>query len=253
MSNTWAVGQIVIIAAVALVVAAVLFIRATRRARSRGDASPVVSLALSLSAAWAAFSLLGAAISVIQNLAADAPRMSVPVAPFWPDLLPGVTIDTGPTAEVVGGGFTVAEVDVAGVSPLARGLWTTGQALWSLIPAAIAGLIAVACFQLLAGRTFDRIVVRMTMATAVIVAAGGTAAQLLSDIAGSMASQELFARESARWTEIPGVDDPFAWWPEATLNVTLPFWPIAAGLGLAALAAVFRYGSRLERDTEGLV
>ncbi len=32
MSNVWAVGQIVIVAAVALVVAAVLFVRATRRA-----------------------------------------------------------------------------------------------------------------------------------------------------------------------------------------------------------------------------
>lgn len=253
MSNVWAVGQIAVIAAAALVVAAVLFVGAMRRARRRGDPSPVVSLALTLSAAWAAFSLLGAAISVVQNLAADAPRMSVPVAPFWPELLPDVVIDSGPTAEVAGGGFRVAEVDVAGVSALARGLWTAGQALWSLIPAAIAALIAVACFQLLAGRTFDRILARMSMATAVIVAVGGTTAQLLSDIAGSMASHELFARGSARWTEIPGVDDPLAWWPEATLNVTLPFWPIAAGLGLAALAAVFRYGSRLQRDSDGLV
>lgn len=253
MSNAWAVGQIVVMAAVALVLAAVLFFRATRRARGRDDPSPVVSLALTLSAAWAALSLLGAVISVVQNLAADAPRMSVPVAPFWPDLLPGVVIDAGPTAEVVGGGFMVATVDVAGVSPLARGLWTMGQALWALIPAAIAALIAVACFQLLAGRTFDRIIVRMTMATAVIVAAGGTAAQLLSDIAGSMASHQLFTRESAQWSDIPGIDDPFAWWPQATLNITLPFWPLAAGVGLAALAAVFRYGSRLQRDTEGLV
>lgn len=248
----WNIGPIVAIAVV-IVVAATVFGVAAARARRRGDPSPVVSLALTLSAAWAAFGLLGAVISVIQNLAADAPRMSVPVAQFWPDLLPGVVIDAGPTAEVAGGGFMVAEIDVAGISPLARGLWTAGQALWTLIPTAIAALIAVACFQLLAGRAFDRIIVRVTMATAVIVAAGGTAAQLLSDIAGSMASQELFARGSAQWTEIPGIDDPFAWWPEATLNVTLPFWPIAAGLGLAALAAVFRYGSRLQRDTEGLV
>lgn len=253
MLTLWNIGPIVWIAAAALVVAIALLVAAAARARRRGDPSPVVSLALTLSALWAAFSLLGAVISVVQNLAAEAPRMSVPVARFWPELLPGVVIDAGPTAEVVGGGFMVAEVDVAGVSPLARGLWTTGQALWSLIPAAIAALIAVACFQLLARRAFDRIIVRVTMATAVIVAAGGTAAQLLSDIAGSMASHELFARGSAQWTEIPGIDDPFAWWPEATLNVSLPFWPIAAGLGLAALAAVFRYGSRLERDTEGLV
>ncbi|SDQ48543.1 hypothetical protein [Microbacterium sp. cf332] len=253
MSNVWAVGQIVVVAGIALAIAAALFATAAARARRRGDPSPVVSLALTLSALWAVFSLLGAIVSVVQNLAADAPRMSVPVAPFWPELLPGVVIDTGPTAQVAGGGFSVAEVDVAGISPLARGLWTTGQALWSLIPAAVAALIAVACFQLLAGRAFDRIIVRMTMATAVIVAAGGTAAQLLSDISGSMASRELFERVSAHWTDIPGIEDPLAWWPSATLDITLPFWPIAAGLGLAALAAVFRYGSRLQRDTQGLV
>ncbi len=33
----------------------------------------------------------------------------------------------------------------------------------------------------------------------------------------------------------------------------LPFWPIAAGLAFAALAANLRHGSTLQRDTGGLV
>ncbi|QLD12077.1 hypothetical protein [Microbacterium oleivorans] len=253
MSNAWAIGPVAVLGGVGVVVAVALLLVAAARARRRDDPSPVVSLALTLSALWASFSLLGAVVSVIQNLSADAPRMSVPVAPFWPGLLPGVTVDDGPTARVVGGGVTAVDVDVAGVSGLARGLWTAGQALWALIPAAIAALIAVACFQLLAGRAFDRTVVRATMATAVVVAAGGVAAQLLSDVAGSMASHELFALVSARWEDIPGIEHPLDWWPNETLSITLPFWPIAAGLGVAALAAIFRYGSRLQRDTEGLV
>ncbi|MEZ5213698.1 MAG: hypothetical protein R2692_02245 [Microbacterium sp.] len=44
------------------------------------------------------------------------------------------------------------------------------------------------------------------------------------------------------------------------LSLTLPLWPAAVALALAALATVFRYGAALEtqtaalrRDTEGLV
>jgi len=33
----------------------------------------------------------------------------------------------------------------------------------------------------------------------------------------------------------------------------VPFWPIGAGLGFAAPAAVLKYGAVLQRDTEGLV
>lgn len=253
MSIAWMTVQVVVVAALVAAVATALLWMASSRARKRGDASPVVSLALTFSAFWACVSVVGVAIGVVSNLTSSAPRMSVPVATFWPGALPGVAIDDGPTAHVAGGGFTTAEVDVAGVSAAARGMWTAGQALWGLIPATVAALIAVACFQLLAGRAFDRIIVRMTMITAVVVAAGGTAAQVLSDIAGTMASHELFTVVSAQWKDIPGIEQPLDWWPNPTLDIALPFWPIGAGLALAALAAVFRYGSRLQRDTEGLV
>ncbi|MEH3088260.1 MAG: hypothetical protein PGN24_01250, partial [Microbacterium arborescens] len=118
MGTVWAVGNIAVIAGVVIVVTIILFIWAARRAQRRADSSPVVSLALSLSALWAVFGLIGAVISVVQNLTLSAPRMSVPVALFWPELLPGLVIDSGPTARVDGGGFQVAEVDVAGVSPV---------------------------------------------------------------------------------------------------------------------------------------
>ena len=41
--------------------------------------------------------------------------------------------------------------------------------------------------------------------------------------------------------------------PRAAAMVNVPFWPLAAGLAFAALATIFRYGSRLQRDTDGLV
>ena len=37
------------------------------------------------------------------------------------------------------------------------------------------------------------------------------------------------------------------------LRLTIAFWPIFSGLALAAVAAAFRYGEELQRDTAGLV
>lgn len=243
-------GVVVVALLVAMIV---VFARQAGRARRSGDPSPVVKAALSIAAAWAALGLLGTMITLISNLTASAPVMTVPVAPYWPGLLPGVEIDSGPNATVARGGFTSADVAVEGVSGTARALWAAGQALWGLIPTMIAAAIAVACFQLLAGRAFSRTVERVTLATAVIVAVGGFAASVLTDISGNLASAELFTVTGAAWEEIAGIDDPLRWWPDPTWTLELALWPLGAGLGLAALAAIFRYGSRLQRDTEGLV
>ncbi|QYF97104.1 hypothetical protein [Microbacterium sp. PAMC21962] len=42
-------------------------------------------------------------------------------------------------------------------------------------------------------------------------------------------------------------------WPDATFALYIDFWPVWAALALGALAAVIRYGARLQRDTRGLV
>ncbi|MHA7862078.1 hypothetical protein ACX1DX_11990 [Tessaracoccus sp. Y36] len=41
--------------------------------------------------------------------------------------------------------------------------------------------------------------------------------------------------------------------PAPQLRLTIAFWPIFSGLALAAVAAAFRYGEELQRDTAGLV
>ena len=38
-----------------------------------------------------------------------------------------------------------------------------------------------------------------------------------------------------------------------TYLFTVPWWPALVALACAALAAIFRHGARLQRDTEGLV
>ncbi|BDV29560.1 hypothetical protein [Microbacterium terricola] len=234
----------------------VLFARAgLRRGRAAGSdsSSPVVSVTLSLAAIWAGFAVIGAAIAVLTTLLQPQVQITVPVQEFWPALPEGTVVE-GTPATRVGGGFTSAGLLVDGLSTGARVCWAISQALGWLVPGAIAGLIAVACFQLLAGRAFAPVVARMAMVTAVVVMVGGIAAQVLGDIAGSMAAAEVLQWTSAEYEEVAGIEDVLqAWWPQPGFGITFPFWPIAAGLAFAALAAVFRYGSALQRDTEGLV
>jgi len=213
----------------------------------------MISLTLFLAAACAGISVLAVIITTLSTLLSPAVWMTVPVREFWPELPAGVVVE-GTSATRSYGGFTSAELSVEGLSTAARVMWAISQALGILVPATIAALIAIACFQVLAGRTFAPVVARMAMITAVVVAAGASAGQVLGDIAGSMASAQLFDYTSARWEDIPGMEDPLAAWiPHSTLAIAFPFWPIAAGLAFAALATILRYGSRLQRDTEGLV
>lgn len=235
------------------IVPVALIVLFVRRARRTGNPSPVVNLTLVLSSLWAGLGLLGAIIGLVSALAASTVAVTVPVSSFWPELLPGVVITDGPTASVASGGFTEASLMVDGMSTTARVLWGVGQFLIATAPTVIAAMIAVACFQLLAGRAFAPAVARFALLTGIIVAVAGTAGEILSDLGGSMVSRELLTVTAARYPDIPGIEDPFAWWPSSALDIDIPLWPIAVGLAFAALAAIFRYGSGLQRDTEGLV
>lgn len=243
---------VVILAIIALLI--VLVVRSRRRARAAAEPpTTVVSVTLSLAALWAIFSVIGAIIATLTILLQTQVQITIPVQEYWPQLPQGVFVE-GTTATRISGGFTSADLTVEGLSMGTRVVWVIGQALGYLVPAAIAGLIAVACFHLLAGRAFAPVVARMSMITAVVVAVGGVAAQMLDDIAGSMAADQVLRYTGGGWKDIPGIEDPLqAWWPDPTLTIQFPLLPIGAGLAFAALAAILKYGSRLQRDTEGLV
>lgn len=173
--------------------------------------------------------------------------------PFWPQL-PADTWIEGSSATMVSGGFTSVELDVEGLSPLTRALWTAPRVLALRVPGAIAALIAYACWLLLGGRPFAAALAKVTFATALVVLVGGMAMQILGDVAGSAASSEALTWTSARYPDIAGIDSAVqASRPSPRTDVEIPLWPIGAGFGLAALAALFRYGADLQRDTEGLV
>lgn len=253
--NTFSWMHLLVIAVVILVIVGVivLFARAALRSRVSGDASPVVSITLTLAALWAGFAVIGAVVAALSALLQTQVQITVPVQEFWPQLPAGTVIE-GTAATRTGGGFTAADLAVEGLSTAARVCWAIAQALGWLVPGAIAGLIAVACFQLLTGRAFAPVVARMATITAVVVMLGGIVAQVLGDIAGSMAAAEVLQWTGATYEDVPGIENALdAWLPQPGFGITFPFWPIAAGLAFAALAAIFRYGSRLQRDTEGLV
>lgn len=243
-------APLVLIAVAAIVV---VFVVASKRARMRDDPSPVVRATLVIAALWAGFAMIGAVVTLVVALLAPHVTMTVPISPFWPELPEGTEV-TGTVAERVSGDFTSVELSLAGVSTGIRVMWGVSQFLAWLVPATIAALIAVVCFQLLAGRAFAPIAARMATITAVVVIIGGVAAQMLGDLAGSMASREVFDWTGATWPEVPGIEDPMsAWFPTSAIAIEFPFWPIAAGLAFAALATIFASGNRLQRDTEGLV
>lgn len=252
VERLWFAVSLVVAVAV-LGTAVIVAGRYLRRSGGQEDTAGTVGVALWVAGAWAVMGAVGAVIAVLGALLQPEVTITVPVAEFWPALPAGTALE-GMTATRVSGGFTSVDLTVTGLSTGARILWAVSQGVAWLLPAAIAGLLAVACHQLRAGRAFAPVVAKMAMITAVVVAVGGLTMQVAGDIAGNLAAVEVLQWTSAEYPDIPGIEDELqAWWPQPGFGVEFPFWPLAAGLGFAALGAVFRSGSRLQRDTEGLV
>lgn len=233
--------------AIALLLGAIAVAVAAARATRRGSDSAVVTTALTLAVITAVIAAVGGVVALLSSLLAPSVPISIPVQDYWPVLPAGAEIQ-GPSATRVDGGFRTAEIVAAGLSMGARVCWGISQAVAWLVPGTVATLVAITCAQLRAGRPFAPVLARLTMFVAGAVALGGTCAQVLGDTAGSMAAQELLAVTG--WTS---PEDLSALLPQPALLITFPFWPIGAGLALAALATLLRRGQALQRDTEGLV
>lgn len=242
---------IAVIVVIGLIVVAI--IREAAKTRSTGDTSPMVRLTLVIAASWALVSTIGAIAVTISTAVSEYITIRVPVRQFWPQPPLGVSFETA-DSQIMGGGFTFAELTMADLGGWVRALWALGQGLGWLVPGAVAALVAITCFQLLKGSPFAPVVARMSTITAIVVLVGGIAGQLSRDIAGFLAGREL-GSTSVVWESEDLFDAaPLEhWWPQFDLNITMPWWPIAAALAFAALAAIVRYGTQLQRDTEGLV
>ena len=186
-----------------------------------------------------------------------APTLDITVPASLPLTTPeGVTFDQGPAA-------TLAAATTTQISGAASGL-------------SIAVRILLACSTLIGGATLFLVaLIALTLARSIglgdpfrmsatsvqrmsiVVLLGGILGSLLSEFGLYQASQELFSVTA--WSMVSYTPDlptdlaSLGWPSPAPLELTIPFWPIGAAIGLALLAAVFRYGAILRADSAGLV
>lgn len=211
-------------------------------ARRRGSRTAVISVTLSIAGMWVALFVLAAPFALSQTLGGD---------PLWVQDLPleldspeqlacgSAALTAGPALECVYGATVSGEF--VGTTAGPRVLLALGQFFSAVLSAAPAAAIGVICFQLLRGAPFTRVASRTLFVTALVVLVAGVGADLAMAVGRGLALAEVLP--------IDGVYSSVE--PRFTLAVQL--WPFGAALALAALATVFRYGERLQRDTDLLV
>ena len=226
-----------------------------RRARLESRGLGVVAFTRAL--AW--LSILGgifsAGYTVISDFFTRSVSLRLPVETFWPILPPGASITGGPTAQVAGGGFISAQVSVSGLDGATRA-WLAGSALLqgsTIIMIAI--VVMTLCSTLLRNEPFQAAVTRGMRLLGFTVIVGGLGWQVCSGVGESLASSQVLPLGSAAFQNLVTWDDNnmIIGSPQPTPHLQVDFWPISVGLAMLVLAAAFRYGQRLQRDTAGLV
>jgi len=222
---------------------------------------------------YAAVTAFATVFGIVNTFVLEAVEIRMPVAEFWPKLYPTVELDPAPAAQVVAGGFTWAEVSVAGLGYDARTLLALGDLAQGATGVVIALAIALLCRRILAGDPFRPRVSKIATIAGASVLIGGLAWQLFYLIAGTIASRAVLSvtgwsyDNSVLTDAYVGEDMGQLGWPQPANSWFLDFWPIWIGLALLAVAAAFRHAERLtmhaaqleqhaaqlERDTNGLV
>ena len=198
---------------------------------------------------------LSTGYTVISDFVARSVPLSLPVSEFWPALPAGARITGGPTAQLTGGGFTSAQVSVSGLDEGARA-WLAGS---SLLQGAtiimIATVVVTLSSTILRSDPFQPAVARGIRLLGITIIVGGLGWQICSGIGESLASNQVLQVASAAFQNVVAWDDinTIIGFPRPTPHIQVDFWPVWAGLAMLVLAAAFRYGERLQRDTEGLV
>jgi hypothetical protein len=138
---------------------------------------------------------------------------------------------------LVDGTFTTADVVASGLSGGTRALLLTGAGLGVLTSVVVLGGVAYLIASIARGKPFARPLPVLALIAGATLAIGTLLAQALTVLGQMFAADELN----------PVADDVFVVGGE--FNPTLIF----VGIVVMALAFVFRAGTRLQRDTEGLV
>lgn len=163
----------------------------------------------------------------------------------------------GPSASVVGGGFTHADVFISGLGPDVRYWLAAGYLAQGLT----AALLAFATFRILAGiggkSGFQQLVSRAAGLAGVTMMVGGIAWQVAFAVAGSIASHQTL--DYRAWNTSTGpadtVNGPASYGPigiSSDPGGTVSFWPLGVGILLLAISAGFRYVEQIEAAGAGV-
>ena len=203
--------------------------RQTARPPGTTDTVTIASavIAGSLAAFWGITVTIIGVVGAVNTLTADAVTMPQPVS---------VDITPGPSGslQILEGSYRSADIVVTGVTDVVRALLVSGMILDVIMHLALVFGIIMLCVSLVRGRPFIPAMVRtlVFMAFALVICG-----MLSSGLLG-------FAN-----MEVASALDR----PEFPIVAELDFTSALVGIALALVATAFKFGERLQRDTEGLI
>ena len=230
----------------------------TTHLTERIERPQVLAVARVLSRVYVVLTVLGTLYLLATVLLSTGPiPIRLPVQQFWPQIPEGVEVLDGPTAQVTGGGFTHAEVDVLGLGWDVRVWLAAGYLTQGLVSAAIAAAVYRLSVRFDRWGSFQPCLTKAVRLAGIAVMVGGLVWQICFSIAGSMASQQTLVytawggpREASPTINGPINDGPIG--VGAAPDFSIDFWPILVGIALLAASAALRYGEKLERANTSL-
>ncbi len=231
-------------------IAAVIVLGTVWIGRRRGSTTIALDAADTISRMWLAAIVLGLVLTVIQAFQPFVSLQGVPAVLDWPGRPDGSdpAAGTTPTLDAV----TAQSVNLTASHLGAGPRWTIaiGSFLNVLLWGLPAVIVQVMTRQSLRGRSFAPRAARAFVWGAVGFLVLGTASDVVQQVGKLLVARAV----------LPPAHSGAALTSPDYLSLSLPLWPAAVALALAALATVFRYGTTLQaqndalqRETEGLV
>jgi hypothetical protein len=227
------------------IIAAVLAILVWN-ARRRRVPSVILDVTGTAARVWVGIVFIGAVVGLIALIASPVTTLTeLPVAVDWPSALPCQSAGeaAGASTSLYCARLPTATAEIAALSGGIKTLVFAGGLL-AYVAAAMPGvLVSVLCSLASAGTPFARPASRWLLVSSVVILVSGMLGEIVLAIARFLAAGAV----------LPGAQSGDPATAPSTFAMTVPVWPIGAALALAALAVIFRHGSQLQRDNEGLI
>jgi hypothetical protein len=208
-----------------------------------------------------AVAALSALIGVGGSFLANTTTFEVPLSVHVPGVrIPGLSVDK-PAAVITSGGADRATITFTGLRWLSRILLASESLVQVTVTIVVALVVLRLARNVRAGKPFEGLA-RSLIQCAIVLFVGALLWSLVGGIGSFVAGRE--ALEIHSWGAVDRTlgaqlypqspeDLSYLGWPEPTMSISLPFWPLGIASVLALLGAAFRTGERLQADTEGLI